>query len=208
MPLAEPVAELNRGNAIPLILKSFKRNERVKALVFLPGGIDEFYFFRRARATLPPESANLLDALVALTNQTHIHLAWRPPFVLLHGVQDPLEPVIKVADPGLEERLRRKLFERRVLWNDRDYDSTRDLMRFYLAVKLSPGTGSPGSLHFYRCSLAAFDLTVWEATEAFCLAGKVTATLEKRRASFECDGRFAGTPPLDGIKEMFLPGKH
>jgi hypothetical protein len=37
-------------------------------------------------------------------------------------------------------------------------------LRFYLAVKLSPGTGRPGSLHSYRRSLAGFDLAMWEAT--------------------------------------------
>src|ERR1044071_3476249 len=72
MPLATPATELNRSNCVPLILNSFQSNDVVKALIFMPGATDEIYFFRRVRAQLTNANLSLLDAIVALTNQTYI----------------------------------------------------------------------------------------------------------------------------------------
>src|SRR5436190_2121416 len=66
MPLYKVVPELNRSNAVPLMLLSFQKNAEVKALIFMPGATDEFNFFRRAVAQLTNSKPTLLDAVVAL----------------------------------------------------------------------------------------------------------------------------------------------
>src|ERR1700760_589656 len=72
MPLGTNVTELNRSNCVKIMLPAFQSNAVVKALIFMPGATDEFYMFRRARATLTNENPTLLDAVNALTNQTLI----------------------------------------------------------------------------------------------------------------------------------------
>ena len=79
MPLGHKVTELNRTNCADVFLGAFQSNNVVKALVFMPGATDEFYFFRRARADLTNSPASLLDAVSALTNQTQIRATFRPP---------------------------------------------------------------------------------------------------------------------------------
>lgn len=77
MPLPANTRELNGTNFGPTLLNAFQSNTVVKALVLMPGAIDEFYFFRRARAQLPA-APTLLDAVRALENQTLIRTAFRP----------------------------------------------------------------------------------------------------------------------------------
>ena len=72
MPLGTNVTQLNRTNCVGIMLRAFRSNDVVKALVFMPGATDEFYFFRRAKADLTNNPASLLDALSALTNQSQI----------------------------------------------------------------------------------------------------------------------------------------
>lgn len=50
MPLGTNVTQLNRANCVGIMLRAFQSNTVVKALVFMPGATDEFYFFRRAKA--------------------------------------------------------------------------------------------------------------------------------------------------------------
>jgi hypothetical protein len=70
MPLVSPARELNRTNCVDLLLRSFGSNQAVRGLVFMPGATDELYFFKRVNVTLTNASPTLLDAVVALTNQT------------------------------------------------------------------------------------------------------------------------------------------
>ena len=92
------------------MLKSFQVNEVVKALVFMPGATDEFYMFRRARARLNGTSPTLLDAVIALTNQTYIHVDYQKPLLLLHTDEDPMQPGIRFEGAGLEEKLAAEQF--------------------------------------------------------------------------------------------------
>src|ERR1035438_813775 len=96
MPLGTNATQLNRTNCVGIMLRAFQSNDVVKALIFLPGATDEFYFFRRARANLPDRPASLLDAVSALTNQTLLRATFRPPLLLLHTKEDFLEPVFKI----------------------------------------------------------------------------------------------------------------
>ena len=92
MPLPRRVQYLTRTNCVPTLLAAFQPDQTVKALVFMPGATDEFYMFRRATAELTNPAPSLLDAVIALTNQTFIRATFRPPLLLLHTDEDPLEP--------------------------------------------------------------------------------------------------------------------
>ena len=108
MPLGTNVTQLNRTNCVGIMLRAFQSNDVVKALVFMPGATDEFYFFRRARADLTNSPASLLDAVSALTNQTLIRATFRPPLLLLHTGEDLLEPAIKIEHQPTVDKLRQR----------------------------------------------------------------------------------------------------
>src|SRR5579864_7477854 len=75
MPLPANVTELNATNCVKVMLGAFQSNSAVKALVFQPGAVDEFYWHQRTKAKLTNNAPSLLDAVHALTNQTQIR-AW------------------------------------------------------------------------------------------------------------------------------------
>jgi hypothetical protein len=199
MPLTNRVTELNRSNCVATMLGSFRRNPAVKGLIFMPGATDEFYFFRRARARLTNSAPTLLDAVAALTHQTYIRATVRPPFLLLHTAEDPLEPIGVVEDQKAADAIRRHAFAKEALYNDRDWDYLEHLLGFYLNTNMKPGPKSPSSNHFFRHSFAAFDLNGWEALEAAALAGKTKFTVKKNQVLFEGDTRVLAQPPLDGF---------
>ena len=205
MPLGTNVSELHRSNCVPLLLRAFKRNETVKGLVFMPGATDEFYFFRRAHAKLGMAEPTLLDAIIALTNQTYIQATFYPPFLLLHSVEDPPEPIIEVSDVKLAAKLRQKRFSKRILYNDRQWDYLNRELAIRFNRTVLPERGDHDSFHFYRHSLAGYDLTCWEALEALSLAGKTTVTLEKRRIVFKGDSRFGEKPKMDHFPYEIMP---
>lgn len=195
MPLESRPAELNRSNVVDVILRSFARNSEVKALVFMPGATDEFYFFRRARAKLDSEKT-LFQAVQALTNQTLIRVTFRSPLLLLHTAEDPLEPGFSIRDEKTAEQLRGKRIGHEFVWNDRDWDFIHPLLTFYANEKIVPGKNSPETTHFFRHSMVARDLTAWELLEAISLANKTTFTVQRHRIIFAGDTRFLAKPPV------------
>ncbi len=197
MPLQAHVTRLTRTNCVPVMLNAFQSNATVKALVFMPGATDEFYMFRRAEAALTNASPSLLDAVIALTNQTLIRATFQPPFLLLHSDEDPLDVLEDVQDPSTAARLRNSRFPSHVVYNDRDWDSLLFPMQKACGVFFSPGLRSMDSYHFYRHSLAAWNLTAWEALEALAHAGKTRFTVQHRRVVFEGDTRVLKLPELD-----------
>jgi hypothetical protein len=199
MTLTNAAPELNRSNCVALMLGSFRRNPAVKGLIFMPGATDEFYFFRRAHARLSNSSPTLLDAVMALTNQTYIRATVRPPFLLLHTAEDPLEPIAVVENQKAADSARRHKFAKVALYNDRDWDYVEHLLSFYLNTNIKPGPGTHDSNHFFRHSFAAFDLSGWEALEATALAGKTKFTIKRSTILFEGDTRVLGMPPTDGF---------
>lgn len=194
MPLTEKVPELNRHNGVRIMLGSFRRNPAVKALIFMPGATDEFYFFRRAHAALANTSPTLLDAVEALTNQTYIQVTLEPPFLVLHTAEDPLEPLAAVEDQRMAERIKKKRFEKHALFNDRDWDFVQPILAFDLNIHITPGLHVHESNHFFRHSLAEFDLNGWDALRAVALAGKTKFTIQKKRIVFEGDLRYLAKP--------------
>jgi hypothetical protein len=197
MPLAEPATELDRSNCVPLMLRSFQSNAVVKALVFMPGATDEIYFFKRARARLTNANPSLLDAVIALTNQTFIEADFRPPLLLLHTTEDSLDGVATVKNESTAAKLRGRIVPVKLLVNDADWDQVHATAGKYLHIGLRPRKDSPDSWHFYRHSFAAQGISEWDLLETLALAGKTTFTVNWLTAEFIPDRRQGAPPQLD-----------
>jgi hypothetical protein len=197
MLLVQPSVELNRTNCVPLLLNSFQSNNVVKALIFMPGSTDEIYFFRRVRARLTNASPSLLDAIVALTNQTFIQVAFQPPLLILHTTEDSLDVIANEKNKSTSDKLRQRNVPGRILLNDADWDEVHSALQKYLSIGLRPREGSPDSWHFYRDSFVAEGLTEWEMLETLALAGKTTFTVHWLTADFEPDRRQGIAPKLE-----------
>jgi hypothetical protein len=199
MPLGTNVAELNRTNCTLLMLSAFQSNAVVKALVFLPGATDELDFFRRVHAKLTNASPSLLDAVVALTNQTYIRAAFRPPLLLLHTTEDPLDVIAMVKNKSTAAKLHQKIIPERVVLNDAGWDEVRMVLGRELSVSLRPFSDAPDSWHFYRHNLAACGVTDWEMLEAIALAGKTKFTVHWLTADFQIDQRNGVAPDIKNL---------
>jgi hypothetical protein len=195
MPLASPVRELNRTNCVNLLLNSLGSNQTVRGLVFMPGSTDEIYFFKRVKAALTNSSPTLLDAIAALTNQTWIRVAWRPPLLLLHTQEDDTEPVSKVTHERTAAELRTRRFLPHALFYDYDWDHLMPVLKKQLKVSFRPWKGRLEGNHFFRHCFVGWNLTGWETLEAAALAGKTMFTVKRGRVDFEGDERFHGLPP-------------
>lgn len=196
MPLLTEPTQLTRSNCVDVMLRSFQSNEIVKALIFMPGATDEFYMFRRAQAKISTAHPTLLDAILALTNQTQIALTFRAPFLLLHTAEDSLEPLIEIQHEPTVQKLKRTAFLLYLMANDRDWDSLQPMVREKLKMDIRPWHYSRDSWHFYRHSFVGCGLTSWESLEALCLAGKSRFTVSRNRVTFEPDLRVGATPKL------------
>lgn len=201
MPLGTNVAQLNRSNCVRIMLPALQSNDVVKALIFMPGATDEFYMFRRAKANLTNSSPTLLDAVTALTNQTLIQATFRRPFLLLHTDEDPLDPLMAIQDERTADRIAGRRFVLHAVYNDRDWDFLLPILRRRLHAGFLPGLYSMDSFHFYRHSLAAWDLDGWEALQAMALAGKTRFTVGKGVVLFEPDTRVLAVPKVDRMPE-------
>ena len=204
MPLRDGVTQLSKTNAIDVMLEAFQENDAAKALILMPGATDEFYFFNRGNARITNSSPTLLDAIIALTNQTLIRVTFRAPFILLHSSEDPLEPLFKIEDERTFERVRKKKYAPHVLYSDRDWDFILPTLTFRLDTKILPEKYSPHSNHFYRYSFAAHHLDGFEILEALALGGKTQFTIQKKKILFEGDKRFRERPT---VPKDFAPAK-
>jgi hypothetical protein len=200
MPLGHPqsdVTALNRTNCVPLMLDAFQSNGVVKALVFMPGATDELYFFRRAHATLTNANPSLLDAVTALTNQTHIQATFQPPFLLLHTTEDSLDVIAIVKNKATAARLHQSPVPSRVVLNDADWGVVRSTLKGKLSIGLRPFENAGETWHFYRHCFAACGVTDWEMLDTLALAGKTTFTVNWLTADFQPDRREGVTPKLE-----------
>ena len=194
MPLAQSVPELNRSNAVPLMLGAFKENATIKALIFMPGATDELYFFDRDVAKLTNTAPTLLDAVAAYTNQTRIVATFAPPFLLLHSKEDFLEGKITVEHPRTAEKLARKKFKQHAFYNDAPWPVLKKDYGFAMNVFMMPEAQSDSANHFYRHTFAGWNLTGMEALNAVVLAGKTVVKIQRGRLAFESDRRFVERP--------------
>ena len=200
MPLGLPqsgVRELNRTNCVPLMLNSFQSNGVVKALIFMPGATDELYFFRRAHATLTNANPSLLDAVMALTNQTHIQATFQPPLLLLHTTEDSLDVIAAVKNESTAAKLHQKLVPGRVQFEDADWGDVRSTLKGKLGIGLRPFENASDTWHFYRHNFAACGVTDWEMLETLALAGRTTFTVNWLTAEFQPDRREGVAPKLE-----------
>jgi hypothetical protein len=204
MTLDSGVTELNRTNCVEVMLRAFESNDVVKALIFMPGATDEFYMFKRAKAQLTNALPTLLDAVSALTNQTLIRATFRPPFLLLHSDEDPLEPLIAIESESAVEKLKRSQFVAHGIYNDRDWDFMQPILRDCVKADIRPWRYSKASWHFYRHSFASWNLNGWEASEAVAFAGKTRFTVRRKsvvdfrgiEVEFKPDARIRAVPTL------------
>ena len=194
MPLGAGVTELSRTNCIPLLLNAFQSNDVVKAIIFMPGATDEISFFRRAHATLSGPNSSLADAIVGLTNQSYIRVDFRPPFLLLHTTEDPLDPIAVARNKSTAAKLQDRIVPDRLVFNDCEWDNLRAALKKKLSVSLRPLSNAPDSWHFYRNNFAACGLTQWQLLEAIALSSQTTFTVHWLTADFRLDTRAGPTP--------------
>ena len=200
MPLGIPqsgTTELNQTNCVSLMLNAFQSNDVVKALIFMPGATDELYFFRRAHAALTNANPSLLDAVAALTNQTHIQATFQPPLLLLHTTEDALNVIAVVKNKSTATKLRQTILPGCVLFNDSDWDAVRASLKEKLGVGLRPFSNAPDSWHFYRHNFAACGVTEWQLLEVVALTNKTIFTVHWLTADFCVDTRNGITPGLE-----------
>jgi hypothetical protein len=197
MPLATGAIELNRTNCAQLILGGFQSNATVKALIFMPGATDELYFFRRVQATVTNANPSLLDAVVALTNQSPLRVVFRAPFLLLYSEEDVLDLDIQIKHERTAAKLKSGKPVPHIAVIDRDWTQLLKVMKKRIGPTLIPYEGTSDSWHFYRHTFASWNLTQWEAMEACALAGKTKFTVIRNGVSFELDHRVGAMPTLD-----------
>lgn len=200
MPLGANVTELDRTNCVSLMLNAFQSNAVVKALIFMPGATDELDFFRRAHARLTNASPSLLDAVIALTNQTYIRAAFHPPLLLLHTSEDVSSNTAIVKDKSTAAKLRRRVIPGRFVFVDAGWDKVRAMVAGHLSVGLRPFSNAPNSWHFYRHNFAACGVTQWEMLESIALTDKTRFTVHWLTADFRLDRRSGPVPDVKGIR--------
>jgi hypothetical protein len=161
--------------------------------------------FKRAKAQLTNDSPTLLDAVSALTNQTLIRATFHAPFLMLHSDEDPLNPLITIQSESAVEKLKRTRFVDHGIYNDRDWDYIQPILREQTKADIRPWRYSRASWHFYRHSLAVWNLNGWEALEAVALAGKTRFTVCRKslldfrqtEIEFKPDSRIRAVPTLE-----------
>ena len=176
---------LTRAVFIPLCLKSFRSNELVKAMIFLPGVPDDFYLINRDNSDLQIRANNLLQAMSALTNQTRIRVTFERPFLLLSGPRDRSRPTISIKNSRNESKLKISQTFPCLICADRHWDRLQPLLQENMGIAISPKASSSDAWHFARFNLSAYGLTDWELLSALSLGGKTKVTVERKRIRFE-----------------------
>ena len=199
MPLGTGATELNRTNCAQMILGGFQSNATVKALIFMPGATDELYFFHRVQATVTNANPSLLDALIALTNQSPLRVMFRPPFLLVHSEEDVLDLDIRIKHERTAKKLKTGRLVPHLTVIDRDWTQLLKVMKKSIGPTLLPYEGTTGSWHFYRHTFASWNLTQWETLEASALAGKTKFTVIRNGVVFELDSRVGALPKLESF---------
>jgi hypothetical protein len=143
---------------------------------------------------LSAPNPTLADAIVALTRQTYIRADFRPPFLLLHTTEDPLDPIAVVRNKSTAAKLQARIVSDRLVFNDCEWDRLRAALKKKLNVSLRPFSNAPDSWHFYRNDFAACGLTQWQLLEAIAMSGQTTFTVHWLTADFQLDTRAGPTP--------------
>jgi hypothetical protein len=139
----------------------------------------------------------MLDAVVALTNQSPLRATFQPPFLLLHSEEDVLELAVTIQHSRTADKLKAGKPIPRVLAMDRDWTQLLNMIRKPIGATLWPYRGTRESWHFYRHTFAGWNLTPWETLEAAALAGKTRITVLRGTVLFEVDPRIGAIPRLE-----------
>ncbi len=197
MPIS-PGTNVNRDNALPIILTAFKSNNLVRGVVFLPAVSDDFYLVSRALPKLNIQADDLLAAISALTNKTGLRVTFRAPLLLLHLERDRLEPSLVIKHKATAERLKQQSSLPRAIIADMHWRGLQPLLQDGLKLKVTPTPESPEAWHFARHNMAAWGLADWDLLAALSLTGKTTIAIQRNRAVFSLRD-----PPW---KKLLYPG--
>lgn len=197
MPLGTNVNVLNQTNCAEVLLARFQSNSAVKAFLFLPGATDELYFFRRVNVTLTNANLTMLDAIIALTNQSPLRVTNHGTFLLLYSCEDVLDLEIKIQHENTAEKLKAGKPLPHLLMLDRDWTQFLAVTQKKISPRLWPFPRTKESWHFYRHTFAGWNLTPWETLEAVAYTGKTKFTVVRGQVNFELDERVNQLPKLD-----------
>ena len=146
------------------------------------------FIYRRARATLSNSAPTLLDAVMALTNQSYIRATFNPPFLVMHTAEDPAEPY-----PLLMTNTRR-IESRRNISRNTAFTTTGTgitCSRFWILIwiqKCCRAFISHQSHHFFAVLRDILFERV-DALRAVALAGKTCFAVERKTVVFTGDTR-------------------
>jgi hypothetical protein len=185
MPLTEPVLLLNRSNAIPIILGSFRSNASIKALVVLPAVADDLYLINRDQPPLNLRATNLHEAITGLTNRTTVRATFRHPLLLLHLDRDRQEPIISIRHLPTADRLRQRRSPDHLVFCDRSWRTLQPLLGRNLELSVLPPAQSAEAAHVYRVNLACSGSSEWELLTAISLASRTGLTIRRGQVVFE-----------------------
>ena len=197
MPLGTNIHVLNQTNCAEVLLARFPSNSAVKAFVFMPGATDELYFFRRVNVVLTNANPTMLDAVIALTNQSPLRITNRGAFLLIYSCEDVLELDIKIQHEKTAEKLKMGKPLPHLLMIDRDWTQFLAVTQKKISPTLWPFPRTKESWHFYRHTFAGWNLTPWETLEAAAYSGKTKFTVVRGQVNFELDERVNQLPKLD-----------
>jgi hypothetical protein len=189
MPLASPAPLLNRDNAICVMLEALRSNDVVKAIVVLPGVLNDFYLINRDQPKLNLRATNLWDAVKVLTNATTVRATYRDPFLLLHLDRDRLESRFLVRDQTTADELKARHDVPRVLYCDAHWERLQPELQQRLPCRLRPEAPSPEAWHFERLNLAGWGLSDWELLSALSLGADITFVVQKRAILFQVQAK-------------------
>ncbi len=184
LPAAPP---LTRSNAIRLILQSFAANDTIRAVVVLPGAVDDFHLVHRETPLPAIPARTLAGALEMLTNAT----AWRLTFdpvnarLLIHSATDRLRPAVQIEGSGVEARLQRRRSRSKLKWIDARWPSVQPALEQALGRWVKPQAEAEEAGHFERVNLAGQGLSELELLEAVSLASGARLVVSRREVRFE-----------------------
>ncbi len=189
MPLPAPAPLLNRENVVCVILEAFRSNDLVRAMIVLPGVLNDFYLIHRDQPKLNLRASNVLEAVIALTNATELRATFQAPFLLLHLAEDRLQPRFVIQDPASLRRLESEHHLPHLLYCDAHWGRLQPDLRVSLRRKFRPEAQSTDAWHFERHNLAGWGLSDWEVLVAVSLASATSFRVEKQAILFQARAR-------------------
>jgi hypothetical protein len=189
MPLPSPAPLLNRDNAICVILEALRSNNTVKAIVVLPGVLNDFYLIHRDQPKLNLRAANLIEAVKALTNATSVRATFRDPFLLLHLDRDALQARFVVRDEATADELRSGHHIPRARYCDAHWERVQPELQRRLPWRLRPEAASMEAWHFGRHNFTGWGLSDWDLLAAVSLGANTSCIVQKQVILFQLQAK-------------------